>query len=167
MASHDADPIEALFARGVTDGLPAVPPTAERVAAAVAASGRRGDDLVAEMPPRFGRATVQKIAINAVMAGCRPEYLPVVLAAVEAMCDEAFDLHGVSATTNAPAPLIVVNGPIRRALDINCGAGLFGPGWRANATIGRALRLVCVNVGGARPGVVSMSTFAHRRRYTY
>ena len=119
------------------------------------------------MPPNYGRATVEKIAVNAVMAGCRPEYLPVVLAAVEAVCDEAFDLHGVSATTNAPAPLIVVNGPIRRALDINCGAGLFGPGWRANATIGRALRLVCVNVGGARPGVVSMSTFAHPGRYTY
>src|SRR2546427_4842503 len=112
-------------------------------------------------------ATVDKIAITAVMPGCRPEYLPVVIAAVEAVCDEAFDLHGVSATTNAPAPLIVVNGPIRRALDINCGAGLFGPGWRANATIGRALRLVCVNVGGARPGVVSMSTFAHPGRYTY
>src|SRR5260370_6019552 len=101
------------------------------------------------------------------MAGCRPEYLPVVIAAVEAVCDEAFDLHGVSATTNAPAPLIVVNGPIRHRLDINCGAGLFGPGWRANATIGRALRLVCVNVGGARPGVVSMSTFPHPGRHTY
>jgi hypothetical protein len=151
----------------VTDGLPVVPPTRERVERAVAASGRPGDALIALVPPNYGRATVEKIAINAVMAGCRPEYLPVVLAAVEAVCDEAFDLHGVSATTNAPAPLIVVNGPIRRVLDINCGAGVFGPGWRANATIGRALRLVCVNVGGARPGVVSMSTFAHPGRYTY
>ena len=161
------DPIEALYDRGVTDGLPVVPPTRERVERAVAASGRPADTLIALVPPNYGRATVEKIAINAVMAGCRPEYLPVVLAAVEAVCDEAFDLHGVSATTNAPAPLIVVNGPIRRVLDINCGAGLFGPGWRANATIGRALRLVCVNVGGARPGVVSMSTFAHPGRYTY
>src|SRR5882724_11095854 len=161
------DPIEALYEKGFTDGLPVVPPTRERVERAVEASGRAGDDLVALVPPNYGRATVEKIAVNAVMAGCRPEYLPVVLAAVEAVCDEAFDLHGVSATTNAPAPLIVVNGPIRRALDINCGAGLFGPGWRANATIGRALRLVCVNVGGARPGVVSMSTFAHPGRYTY
>jgi hypothetical protein len=131
----------------VTDGLPVVPPTPERVARAVAASGRAGDELVALVPPNYGRATVEKIAVNAVMAGCRPEYLPVVIAAVDAVCDEAFDLHGVSATTN--------------------GAGLFGPGWRANATIGRALRLVCVNVGGARPGVVSMSTFAHPGRYTY
>jgi hypothetical protein len=101
------------------------------------------------------------------MAGCRPDYMPVVIAAVEAVTDEVFDLHGVAATTNAPAPLVIVNGPIRRALDINCGTGVFGPGWRANATIGRALRLVCVNVGGARPGAVSMSTLAHPGRYTY
>ena len=161
------DPIESLFERGVTDGLPVVPPTRERVEQAVAATGRPADELVAEVPPNYGRATVEKIAVNAVMAGCRPEYLPVVLAAVEAVCDEAFDLHGVSATTNAPAPLLIINGPVRKALDVNCGAGVFGPGWRANATIGRAVRLICVNVGGATPGVVSMSTFAHPGRYTY
>src|SRR5712692_8684999 len=163
----DAEAIESLFARGVTDGLPVVPPTRRLVERAVAASGRDAGELVALVPPNYGRATVEKIAINAVMAGCRPEYLPVVIAAVEAVCDEAFDLHGVSATTNAPAPLVVVNGPIRGALDINCGAGVFGPGWRANATIGRALRLVCVNLGGAAPGVISMSTLAHPGRYTY
>ncbi|MBI4638728.1 MAG: hypothetical protein HY727_20515 [Candidatus Rokubacteria bacterium] len=163
----DADAIEELFARGVTDGLPVVPPTRERVARTVVASGRAGADLVALVPPNYGRATVEKIAVNAVMAGCRPEYVPVVIAAVEAVCDDAFDLHGVSATTNAPAPLLIVNGPIRRTLDVNCGAGVFGPGWRANATIGRALRLVCVNVGGARPGQISMSTLAHPGRYTY
>ncbi len=167
MALAETDPLEAFYARGVTDGLPVVPPTRERVQRALAACGRAADELIALVPPNFGRATVEKIAINAVMAGCRPDYLPVVLAAVEAVCDDAFDLHGVSATTNAPAPLVIVNGPIRLALDINCGAGLFGPGWRANATIGRALRLVCVNVGGATPGVVSMSTFAHPGRYTY
>ena len=161
------DPIESLFERGVTDGLPAVPPTRERVEHAIAAAGRPADELVAEVPPNYGRATVEKVAVNAVMAGCRPEYLPVVLAAVEAICDDAFDLHGVAATTNAPAPLLVINGPVRKTLDVNCGAGVFGPGWRANATIGRAVRLVCVNVGGATPGVVSMSTFAHPGRYTY
>ena len=161
------DPIEDLFERGVTDGLPVVPPTRERVERAIGAAGRAADELIGLVPPNYGRATVEKIAVNAVMAGCRPEYLPVVLAAVEAVCDEAFDLHGVSATTNAPAPLIVINGPIRKALDVNCAAGVFGSGWRANATIGRALRLVCVNVGGARPGVVSMSTLAHPGRYTY
>jgi hypothetical protein len=151
----------------VADGLPAVPPTAARVAAAVAASGRARDELVAEMPPNFGRATVEKIAVNAVMAGCRPEYLPVVLAAVEAVCDERFCLLGVSGTTDAVAPLVIVNGPIRRALDINSGAGVFGPGWRANATIGRAVRLCWVNIGGARPGVISMSTFGGPGRYSY
>ena len=166
-ADAEADAIEELYARGVTDGLPVVPPTRARVARAVAATGRDGAELIALVPPNYGRATVEKIAVNAVMAGCRPDYLPVVLAAVEAVCDEAFDLHGVSATTNAPAPLIVINGPVRQALDVNCGAGVFGPGWRANATIGRALRLVCVNLGGAAPGVVSMSTLAHPGRYTY
>jgi len=163
----DGDAIERLFERGVTDGLPVVPPTRRLVERAVAASGRDGDELIALVPPNYGRATVEKIAVNAVMAGCRPEYVPVVLAAVEAMCDEAFDLHGVSATTNAPAPLVIVNGPIRAKLEINSGAGVFGPGWRANATIGRAVRLVCVNLGGAKPGDVSMSTLAHPGRYTY
>ncbi|PYN21475.1 MAG: hypothetical protein DMD99_19845 [Candidatus Rokuibacteriota bacterium] len=163
----DADAIESLYARGVTDGLPVVPPTRRLVELAVAASGREAGELVALVPPNYGRATVEKIAINSVMAGCRPEYLPVVIAAVEAVCDEAFDLHGVSATTNAPSPLVIVNGPIRSALEINSGAGVFGPGWRANATIGRAVRLVCVNLGGAKPGAVSMSTLAHPGRYTY
>ncbi len=162
-----ADAIEACFARGITDGLPVVPPTPDRVARAVAASGRPAGELVARVPPNYGAATVEKIAINAVMAGCRPEYMPAVLAAVEAVCDSAFDLHGVATTTNSPSPLLIFNGPIRRALDLNCGAGVFGPGWRANATIGRAVRLVCVNVGGARPGVISMSTLAHPGRYTY
>src|SRR5467141_707076 len=141
------DPFETLYARGVTDGLPVIPPTRERVAAAVAATGRAADELIALVPPNFGRATVEKIAVNAVMAGCRPEYLPVVIAAVDAICDPAFDLHGVSATTNAPTPLVVINGPVRGKLGVNCAAGVFGPGWRANATIGRAVRLVCVNLG--------------------
>ncbi|MGH9890706.1 MAG: hypothetical protein ACREA0_01720 [bacterium] len=161
------DDLEIWFDKGVTDGLPVIPPTRDRVAAAVAATGRAAGEVIARVPPNFGRATVERIAINAVMAGCRPEYLPVVIAGVDAMCDEGFDLHGVSATTNFPSPLFIVNGPARKQLDINCGAGLFGPGWRANATIGRALRLVAVNLGGAIPGVVSMSTMAHPGRYTY
>jgi hypothetical protein len=162
-----ADAIEELFARGLTDGLPAVPPTLRRVERAVAASGRAADELIALVPPNYGRATVEKIAVNAVMAGCLPEYLPLVIAGVEAMCDEAFDLHGVSATTHFASPLFVVNGPVRKRLDVNGGVGCFGPGWRANATIGRALRLIAVNVGGARPGVISMSTMGHPGRYTY
>ena len=161
----DDDPIEALYARGVTDGLPVVPPTRQRVDQAIAASGRAADELIAEVAPRFGRATVERIAINAVMAGCRPEYVPVVIAGVQAMCDERFGLLGVSGTTDAVAPVFVINGPLREALDINCGAGALGPGWRANATIGRALRLVWVNVGGALPGVISLSTFGTPARY--
>jgi hypothetical protein len=161
------DPFEALFERGVTDGLPVVPPTRERVAAMIAGSGREGGELIAFVPPNFGRATVEKIAVNAVMAGCRPDYMPVVIAGAEAMCDDAFDLHGVSATTNFPSPLFIVNGPARTALDINCGAGCFGPGWRANGTIGRALRLIVANLGGASARTMSMSTMAHPGRYTY
>lgn len=163
----EVDVIEDLFERGVTDGLPVVPPTKERVARAIAASGRPADELIALVAPSYGRATVERIAIQAVMAGCRPEYLGVVISGVEAMCDDAFDLLGISGTTDAVAPLFVVNGPIRRALEINCGIGVFGPGWRANATIGRALRLVWVNIGGAKAGVISMSTFGHPGRYTY
>ncbi len=156
----ELDPFELLYARGVTDGLPVVPPTAARVQAAVEAGGRPADELIALVAPRLGRATVEKIAVNAVMAGCRPEYLPVVIAAVEAICDPAFALVGVSGTTDAVAPLLILNGPVRRALDVNSGAGVFGPGWRANATIGRAVRLVWQNIGGAAPGVISMSTFS-------
>src|SRR5213594_4202123 len=163
----ESDAIESLFSRGVTDGLPVVPPTRRLVERAVAASGRDGGELVALVPPNFGRATVEKIAINAVMAGCRPEYMPVLIAGVEAMCEDAFDLHGVSATTNFHSPLFIVNGPARIALDINCAAGVFGPGRRANATIGRALRLLVANVGGASARTMSMSTMAHPGRYTY
>jgi len=166
VASED-DAFETLYARGVTDGLPVIPPTAARVAAAVEASGRSADELIGLVAPQHGRATVQRIAINAVMAGCRPEYLPVVIAAVEAMWDPAFALEGVSGTTDAVTPLLIVNGPVRAALDVNSGVGVFGPGWRANATIGRAVRLVWANVGGAAPGVISMSTFGQPGRYTY
>jgi hypothetical protein len=163
----DDDAIEAFYARGVTDGLPVVPPTLARVQAAVRASGRDGAELVGQVAPRLGRATVEKIAVNAVMAGCRPEYMPTVIAAVEAICDPAFALVGVSGTTDAVALLVIVNGPVRKALDVNCGAGVFGPGWRANATIGRAVRLVWANVGGAVPGEISMSTFSQPGRYSY
>src|SRR3970040_504755 len=167
MTSAAPDPFEAPCARGVPDGLPAGAPTAARVAAAVEASGRPRDELVALVAPRLGRATVEKIAINAVMAGCRPEYLPVVIAAVEATRDPAFALVGVSGTTDAVAPLLVVNGPVRAAPDVNSGAGVFGPGWRANATIGRAVRLVWQNLGGAAAGGISMSTFSQTGRYSY
>src|SRR5213594_2125797 len=127
MPAGDTD-LDEFFDHGVSDGLPVVPPTRARVSRAVEASGRAGSELIAEVPPNYGRATVEKIAVNAVMAGCRPEYLPVVIAAVEAICDPAFDLHGVSGTTDAVAPLLILNGPVRKLLDVNSGTGVFGPG---------------------------------------
>ncbi len=161
------DEFDLWFDKGVTDGLPVVPPTRERVERMLTGTPRERSEMVGEVAPNYGRATVEKVAVNAVMAGCRPDYLPVVLAAVEAACDRAFNLHGMSTSTHFSAPLIVVNGPIRGRIGLNCSFGVFGPGYRANATIGRALRLVMINVGGAKPGETSMSTFGHPGRYTY
>jgi hypothetical protein len=161
------DELETWFDKGVTDGLPVIPPTRERVERMLGGTARDRAELVGEVPPNYGRATVEKVAINAVMAGCRADYLPVVLAAVEAACDPAFALHGMSTSTHFSAPLIVVNGPIRGRIGVNCSFGVFGPGFRANATIGRALRLIMINLGGAKPGETSMSTFGHPGRYTY
>jgi hypothetical protein len=161
------DEFEVWFDRGVTDGLPVVPPTRDRVERMLAGTTRAPEDLLGAVPPNYGRATVEKVAVNAVMAGCRPDFLPVVLAAVEAACHPSFNLHGVASSTHFSAPLVVVNGPVRTRIGLNCSFGVFGPGFRANATIGRALRLVMINVGGARPGETSMSTFGHPGRYTY
>ena len=155
------------YAEGWTDGLPIVPPTEPRVAAMLAGmAGRDTEELISVVPPKMGRATLRQIAVNAVMAGCKPEYLPVVVAALQAVSEPAYGLAHRQTTTHAGAPLIIVNGPIVQKLRINCGTGLFGPGWRANATIGRALRLVLVNVGGAGPGVDASQT-GHPGKYTY
>jgi hypothetical protein len=162
-----SDDFEVWFDKGVTDGLPVVPPTRERVETMLSATRHARDELLGEMPPNYGRLTVEKAAINAVMAGCRPEYLCVVLAAAACGCDPAFNLHGVATSTHFSAPLIVVHGPVRARIGINSSFGVFGPGYRANATIGRALRLLMINVGGAKPGGISMSTFGHPGRYTY
>src|SRR5205814_3100280 len=166
-APNKMDDFESWFERGVTDGLPVVPPTRERVEAMLGGTRRDRAELLGEMPPNLGRLTVEKAAVNAVMAGCRPEYLPVVLAAAEGACDPAFNLHGVSTSTHFSAPLILVNGPIRTRIRLNASFGVFGPGYRANATIGRALRLLMINIGGVRAGEISMSTFGHPGRYTY
>ncbi len=152
------DEIEALYARGWTDGLPVVPPTERRVLAMLDGTTRASDEVVATVPPDLAPATVEKIAINAVMAGCLPEHLPVVIAAVEAACTDAFNVHGVLATTMPVGPVVVVNGPIRRRLRMNSGINVFGQGNRANSTIGRALQLVVRNVGGGRPGEVDRAT---------
>jgi hypothetical protein len=155
------DEHEAMFARGWSDGLPLVPPTPERVLAMLEGTSRAPDEVVATVPPDLAPCTVEKVAINAVMAGCKPEYLPVVLAAVEAACTDAFNVHGVLATTMGVGPVLVVNGPIRRAIGMNSGINVLGQGNRANATIGRALQLVIRNVGGGRPGEVDRATYGN------
>jgi hypothetical protein len=157
---------EYFFQRGWTDGLPVVPPTPERVAEFLEAAGRTPDETVAVVPTRRRRITAEKVAINAVMAGCRPEYLPVVLAILEAMAEPAFNFHGSITSTGGSAQLVVVNGPVCRRLGLNCGVNLFGPGNRANATIGRAVRLVLLNVCGAVPGVLDQSTQGHGGKYS-
>ncbi len=162
----DLDPFEFFADQGLTDGLPVVPPTEERVLRMLAGTTRPPTDVVAHIPPNLAPATVEKIAINAVMSGCRPDYLPVVIAAVEAACTDTFNLHGVLCTTYFVGPLIVINGPIRHTIDLNCGRNVFGQGRRANATIGRALQLVVRNVGGGRPGEIDMATLGQPGKYT-
>jgi len=146
------DPFEAMFDRGWSDGLPVVPPTEARVLRMLSGTTRDPAEVVAVVPPGLVACTVEKVAVNAVMAGCRPEYLPVVLASVEAACSDAFNAHGVLATTWSAGPLIIVNGPVARAIGMNSTGNALGQGNRANATIGRALQLVIRNVGGGRPG---------------
>src|SRR5262245_58131246 len=124
---------ELFYRKGWTDGLPIVPPTPDRVARMVAGSGRPADEVLGRIPPTWGEATVERLAVNAVMAGCRPEHLPVVLTAIEALLDDRFNLHGVQCTTHVTSPLIVVNGPIAQELEINGGPNCFGQGWIANA----------------------------------
>lgn len=160
------DPAELCYARGWTDGLPVTPPTDERVMAMLKGTSRRPDEVIGKMPPYLGVCTVEKVAINAVMAGCRPEYMPVLLAAVEAALEPVFTLHGVLATTYFSSPIIIVNGPIARRIGMNCGINALGQGNRANATIGRALNLIVQNVGGARPGEADRSTLGAPSKYT-
>ena len=161
------DRLQELFLRrGWSDGLPVVPPTVARVKEALAFAGRAPTEVLGEVEPLKGLATLEKIAANAVMAGCRPEYLPVVLAAVECLLDPAFNLRGVQTTDENVAPLLVVNGPLTRELALNGSFGALGPGWQANAAIGRALRLVMHNVGGGWPGAVSFAGLGQPGRYT-
>ena len=153
--------------QGWSDGLPLIPPTPERVARMLAATSRAAHDVVGIVPPANDQATVEVIAANAVMAGCRPEFFPVVLAAVDAICDPVFGLYPMLTTTAPAAPALVINGPMARELAVN-GAGLaFGHGSRANATIGRTIRLVCLNVGGATPRVVDKKVHGHPGHYTF
>ena len=153
--------------RGWTDGLPIVPPTEARVHAFLAVTDRDPREVIGVLPPRQGEATVEKVAVNAVMAGCRPEYFPVVLAGIEALADPLFNLDSVQATTHPVAPLLVVNGPIAREIGLNAGYNAFGQGARANITIGRAIRLVLMNVGGGLPGTGDRATQGSPAKIAY
>ena len=153
------DTHEALFDRGWTDGLPVIPPSEARVMAMLEGTTRSPEEIVASVPPDLAPCTVEKVAINAVMAGCRPEYLPIVLAGVEAVCTDTFNMHGLLATTMPHAPVLIVNGPMAQQIGMNSGNNALGQGNRANSTIGRAVQLVIRNVGGGRPGEVDRAAF--------
>ena len=148
---------ELFYKRGWADGLPIVPPTAERVKEMLTGTDLPPDRVMVTVPPKGGQATVEKIGVNAVMAGCRPEYMPVLIAAVQAVAEPGFNLSEVATSTSHDTPLIIVNGPIAKQLEISGGSNALGRGWRANATIGRALELIINNVGGSWPGVNDMS----------
>jgi len=168
IVSLDPETLDDEFeARGWGDGLPVVAPTVDRVRTMLAYTDRSSDDELGTMPPRQGIVSIEILAVNAVMAGCRPEYFPIVIAAIEAMLDPAFNLFAVQATTHPCAPCIIVNGPIAHEVRINARYGAFGPGVRANATIGRAVRLILMNVGGATPGILDRSTQGQPAKYAY
>ena len=165
--SGQTDAVEFFFEKEWSDGLPVVPPTQERLAAMLAATRRAPDALIGLVPPALAPATVRDIALHAVMAGCKPAYLPVLIGAVECVLDERFNLVLLQATTSAGAPFILASGPYAREIGLHGGMGCFGPGFRANATIGRALRLIMMNLGGGLPGITALSGFGGPWRYTY
>ena len=161
------DPMEACFDRGWTDGLPVVPPTDARILRMLGGTARKPEEVVGRMPPDLAPLTVEKVAINAVLAGCRPEYMPVLLASIEAALEPVFTLHGIICTTCFSSPVIIVNGPAAKRIGMNAGINALGQGNRANATIGRALNLIIRNVGGGRPGELDRSTIGGPGKYTF
>src|SRR5437763_12975791 len=163
----EADAIEMAYDKGWSDGLPVVPPTEARVRAMLEAARLEANHQVGIIPDRAVVISAEKVAINAVMAGCKPEYFPVVVAAVEAIGDPRWSYHGPGTSTGGAGVLMIVNGPIARRLDVNAGDNLFGPGWRANLTIGRAVRLVMRNVCGSRPGTLDRGTLGHPGKLSY
>ena len=167
-APADLDELNQLFIeRRWTDGLPIVPPTVERVKRMVDHTGKAPEELIAAIAPSFGAATVETIAINAVLAGCRPEYMPVLIAAVAAMATPKFNLRHIQTTTNPAAVWLIVNGPIAAQLGINGGPNCLGPGNRANATLGRALLLIEHNIGGGLPGDIDRASLGQPGKYTF
>ena len=166
-AVDEAAALEKLHALGCTDGLPVVVPTRERVDRMVLASGQAGDLVLGTMGPGGGIASVELLATAAVMAGCLTDHMPLVMAAAKAVIDPRFDLTEMQATTHCTAPLVIVNGPVRESLGVACSFGALGPGHRTNATVGRALRLAMLNIGGARPGEADMALLGHPGKFTY
>ena len=164
---RDVDPYEYCMEAGFSPCLPVVPPTAERVDAMLTAVPHPPERVVGLVPPCYGAATIEKIAANAVMAGCRPEYIQVVTTVIRAACDERFNLHGIQATTHSATPLIILNGPVATQLGFASGVGVFGNVSRANSTVGRALQLAMANLGGATPGEIDMSTLGNPGRFSY
>ena len=160
------DEFEFFLNKPWSDGLPVVTPTEERVQWMLGGTGRDPDEVIGRIPPAMVAATVRTVAIHALMAGCKPEYLPVVLGAVTLMLRDEFNLNGVQGTMHGVAPLMIVNGPYARKIGLHGGNGCFGPGFRANAAIGRAIRLMMTNLGGGIPGVASATVFATPLRYT-
>lgn len=166
-AGDEAEALELLHSTGCTDGLPVIIPTADRVARLVLASGLDADTLLGEMGPGGGAATIEKVAINAVMAGCLADHMPIVVAAVRALLQPEFDLGEMQATTHCTAPLTIVNGTVTDHCDISGSFGALGPGHRANASIGRAIRLCMMNIGDARPGVSDMALLGHPGKFSF
>jgi len=167
-AADDYDAINRLYRdRRWSDGLPVVPPTVERVERMLRHTTRAAHEIVAHVAPGFGAATVERIAINAVLAGCDPEYLPALIAATEAVADEKFNLQAIQATTNPVAVWVLFNGPAAHRLGVNATYNCIGQGAWANATIGRALRLILQNVGGALPGEMDRATQGQPGKYTF
>ena len=167
MSDDPAELIEAYYERGWTDGLPVVPPTEKSVASMLAAASLHGDQILGVVAERNTVVMARKVAINAVMAGCRPEYMPVVVAALQGLCRPEFAYHGPASSTGGSAMVLIVNGPIARTLGVNSGNNAFGQGTRANATIGRAVRLTMMNAMNTRPGLLDRATLGNPGKYSF
>ena len=161
------DPFEYFFGLPWSDGLPVVTPTPDRIAWMLGGTVRSREELIGPVPPAFNEATVETVAQHALMAGCCPDYLPTLLGVVEAVLTEEFNMNGLQGTMGPGGPMIILNGPYAKKIGVQAGSGCFGPGFRANATIGRALRLILMNLGGGLPGVSDMSCFGSPVKFTF
>lgn len=166
-ANSVTEAVEICYERGWTDGIPVVPPTEEAVTRAIEYLGRNTQESLGVVPPKNGIATIEKIVINSIMGGCRPQHVPVVIAALEGMLEKDFNLNGIQATTHCISPLAIVTGPIVKELGFNAGDGVFGGGSRSNAAVGRAIRLIMWNIGGAFPGEIDRATLGQPGKYCY